>query len=139
MVFEHPTIHELAATVDDAGAIRCDVPSDVHHEPMAASGLSADELAAVNSMFAASRTVSRDRDEAKVAVEDVMALSPLQQGLFSLSRLSRRGCDGAADPYVIAMSADVVGVFDAGPVARLRRSAARRAIPTCGPASSTAT
>jgi mycobactin peptide synthetase MbtF len=49
--------------------------------------------------------------EAKAAVEDVMALSPLQQGLFSLSRLSR-GDDGAADPYVIAMSADVVGVFD---------------------------
>ena len=50
--------------------------------------------------------------EAKVAVEDVMALSPLQQGLFSLSRLnSGEGC-GADDPYVIAMSADIVGVFD---------------------------
>ena len=49
--------------------------------------------------------------EAKVAVEDVMALSPLQQGLFSLSRLNS-GDDGADDPYVIAMSADVVGVFD---------------------------
>ncbi len=49
--------------------------------------------------------------EAKVAVEDVMALSPLQQGLFSLSKLNS-GEDGADDPYVIAMSADIVGVFD---------------------------
>ena len=49
--------------------------------------------------------------DAKVAVEDVMALSPLQQGLFSLSRLNS-GDDGADDPYVIAMSADVVGAFD---------------------------
>ena len=57
MVFEHPTIHDLAATVDDAGAdTGATVPSaDSHHEPMAASGLSADELAAVNSMFAASQ------------------------------------------------------------------------------------
>ncbi|KUI23551.1 non-ribosomal peptide synthetase [Mycobacterium sp. GA-1285] len=52
MVFEHPTIHELAAKVDaDAGT---ETP-DVHHEPMAASGLSADELAAVTSMWSASQ------------------------------------------------------------------------------------
>ena len=49
--------------------------------------------------------------DAKVAVEDVMALSPLQQGLFSLSRLNS-GDDGAEDPYVIAMSVDVFGAFD---------------------------
>lgn len=49
--------------------------------------------------------------EAKVAVEDVIGLSPLQQGLFSLSKLSS-GDDGADDPYVIAMSADIVGLFD---------------------------
>ena len=44
-----------------------------------------------------------------------MALSPLQQGLFSLSRLScgdDSGQAGAEDPYVIAMSADIVGVFE---------------------------
>lgn len=47
------------------------------------------------------------------AVEDVMALSPLQQGLYSLSRLSSGDAGaGAADPYVIAMSADIVGEFD---------------------------
>lgn len=53
MVFEHPAIHELAARVDDAG----DAPDDgdTHHEPMTASGLSADELAAVTSLWTASQ------------------------------------------------------------------------------------
>ena len=110
MVFEHPAIHDLAATVDNADSVPED--ADAHHEPMAASGLSADELAAVTSMFAAlARRRAVTATEAKVAVEDVMALSPLQQGLFSLSKLSS-GDDGADDPYVIAMSADIVGVFD---------------------------
>ncbi len=49
--------------------------------------------------------------ETNVAIEDVMALSPLQQGLYSLSKLNS-GDDGAEDPYVIAMSADIVGEFD---------------------------
>ncbi|KUH68799.1 non-ribosomal peptide synthetase [Mycolicibacterium novocastrense] len=52
MVFEHPTIHELATKVD-AGA-ETETP-DLHHEPMAASGLSADELAAVTSMWSESQ------------------------------------------------------------------------------------
>ncbi len=53
MVFEHPEIHELAATIDDAdGAPQA---ADVRHEPMAASGLSPDELAAVTSMFTSAR------------------------------------------------------------------------------------
>jgi mycobactin peptide synthetase MbtF len=51
------------------------------------------------------------RPEAKVAIDDVMALSPLQQGLFSLAQLSG-DVDGRADPYVIAMSADIFGVLD---------------------------
>ncbi|MCX2711617.1 amino acid adenylation domain-containing protein [Mycolicibacterium sp. J2] len=38
-----------------------------------------------------------------------MALSPLQQGLYSLAGLS----DGGADPYFIAMAADVEGSLDA--------------------------
>jgi mycobactin peptide synthetase MbtE len=53
MVFEHPAIHELAAAVDEAGSAPAAV--DVRHEPMTASGLSSDELAAVTSMFNASR------------------------------------------------------------------------------------
>ncbi|OBI89705.1 non-ribosomal peptide synthetase [Mycobacterium sp. 1245805.9] len=49
-----------------------------------------------------------------------MALSPLQQGLFSMATLaSEEGPD--ADPYVIAMAADVVGPLD---VALLRECAA---------------
>ncbi len=53
MVFEHPAIHDLAATVDNVEAS----PSagDTHHEPMAASGLSADELASVTALFSASQ------------------------------------------------------------------------------------
>ncbi|MEV0672113.1 amino acid adenylation domain-containing protein [Mycobacterium sp. NPDC050441] len=44
-------------------------------------------------------------------VEDVLALSPLQQGLYSLAGLTE-GDDGA-DPYVIAMAADIDGALDA--------------------------
>ncbi|CAN3129843.1 amino acid adenylation domain-containing protein [Mycobacterium sp. smrl_JER01] len=51
------------------------------------------------------------------AVEDVLALSPLQQGLFSMATLS----DGSGDPYVISMAVDVVGSLD---VALLRDCAA---------------
>ena len=43
-------------------------------------------------------------------IEDVLALSPLQLGLYSLAGLTD---DGGADPYVIAMAADVVGTLDA--------------------------
>ena len=50
------------------------------------------------------------------AILDVMALSPLQQGLYSLAGLT----DGGADPYFIAMAADVEGGLDA---ARLRACA----------------
>ncbi|GAT11143.1 peptide synthetase mbtF [Mycolicibacterium novocastrense] len=50
--------------------------------------------------------------EPKVAIEDVMALSPLQQGLFSLAQLSTAE-DGGEDPYVITMAADVTGSLDA--------------------------
>ena len=52
MVFEHPTIHELAAVVDEAGA-GTDT-DDTRHAPMEASGLSPDELAAVTSMWSQS-------------------------------------------------------------------------------------
>ncbi|MCV7336300.1 amino acid adenylation domain-containing protein [Mycobacterium senegalense] len=45
-------------------------------------------------------------------VEDVLALSPLQQGLYSLAGLTAD--DGGPDPYVIAMAADVDGALDAG-------------------------
>ncbi|MFI5511045.1 amino acid adenylation domain-containing protein [Mycobacterium sp. NPDC051804] len=43
-----------------------------------------------------------------------MALSPLQQGLFSLAQLSSGdgGLAGGEDPYVIAMSADIFGELD---------------------------
>jgi mycobactin peptide synthetase MbtF len=51
------------------------------------------------------------RADERPAVEDVMALSPLQQGLFSMAALTDAGSDDA-DPYVIAMAADVVGRLD---------------------------
>ena len=41
-----------------------------------------------------------------------MALSPLQQGLFAMAALADPDSDDA-DPYVIAMAADVVGLLDA--------------------------
>jgi mycobactin peptide synthetase MbtE len=62
MVFEHPTIHDLAATVDDADADAGAMPhsADSRHEPMAASGLSADELAAVTALFSSAGPASQD-------------------------------------------------------------------------------
>ena len=49
-----------------------------------------------------------------------MALSPLQQGLFSLAGLTDSETT-VRDPYVIAMAADIDGALDAGAAARLRR------------------
>jgi mycobactin peptide synthetase MbtF len=58
-------------------------------------------------------------------IEDVMALSPLQEGLYSLTVLSELAdsAEGepALDPYVIAMAADISGSLD---VALLRDCAA---------------
>ncbi|MGU3649895.1 amino acid adenylation domain-containing protein [Mycolicibacterium sp. A43C] len=45
------------------------------------------------------------------AIIDVMALSPLQQGLYSLAGLT--DSEAGADPYIIAMAADVSGALDA--------------------------
>jgi mycobactin peptide synthetase MbtF len=44
-------------------------------------------------------------------IEDVLALSPLQLGLYSHATLIGPGAD---DPYVIAMTADVTGPLDVG-------------------------
>ncbi|MDF2825289.1 MAG: lgrD 2, partial [Mycobacterium sp.] len=44
------------------------------------------------------------------AIEDVMALSPLQQGLYSLAALTAD--EVREDPYVIAMAADITGALD---------------------------
>ena len=46
---------------------------------------------------------------AKPVIEDVLALSPLQQGLFSMATLGDPDTD---DPYVIAMTADIGGRLD---------------------------
>ncbi|BBZ51907.1 non-ribosomal peptide synthetase [Mycobacterium heidelbergense] len=55
-------------------------------------------------------------------IEDVMALSPLQEGLYSLTTLAEFGHGAPADdPYVIGMAADVSGALD---VALLRDCAA---------------
>ncbi|RAV12810.1 non-ribosomal peptide synthetase [Mycolicibacterium sp. GF69] len=73
----------------------------------------------------ATESETASRAEPKAAIEDVMALSPLQQGLFSLAQLSvgddAGAGDGGEDPYVIAMAADVTGGLDA---ALLRECAA---------------
>ncbi|MCV7194766.1 non-ribosomal peptide synthetase [Mycolicibacterium brumae] len=45
------------------------------------------------------------------AIEDVLALSPLQLGLYSMAALSD-GDTGRADPYIIAMAADIDGALD---------------------------
>src|ERR1700685_2449581 len=56
-------------------------------------------------------------------VEDVMALSPLQEGLYSLTALAEfTEGEPADDPYVIGMAADIYGALD---VALLRDCAAK--------------
>ncbi|OBI33900.1 non-ribosomal peptide synthetase [Mycobacterium sp. E1386] len=55
-------------------------------------------------------------------IEDVMALSPLQEGLYSLTTLTEFTDGEADDPYVIGMAADISGALD---VALLRDCAAK--------------
>jgi mycobactin peptide synthetase MbtF len=57
-----------------------------------------------------------DSSEPEVEVEDVLALSPLQQGFFSLAKLAGDG----VDLYTMQFVADIDGPLD---TARLRRSA----------------
>jgi len=49
MVFEHPTLQQLAAAVDIEGELSGNSVQhkDTHHQPMTTSGLSGDELAAL--------------------------------------------------------------------------------------------
>lgn len=47
----------------------------------------------------------------KPSISDVMALSPLQQGLYSLAGLT--DSEAGADPYFIAMAADIEGDLNA--------------------------
>ena len=46
----------------------------------------------------------------ETGIDDVMALSPLQEGLYSLTALGEFVAD---DPYVIGMAADISGALDA--------------------------
>jgi mycobactin peptide synthetase MbtF len=58
-----------------------------------------------------------------VDIEDVMALSPLQEGLYSLTTLAEFVDDKpAVDPYVMGMAADILGALD---TALLRDCAAK--------------
>lgn len=56
MVFEQPTLHDLAAAVDEkAAGAGAGGQADTAHAPMSASGLSPDELAALTASWSASR------------------------------------------------------------------------------------
>jgi mycobactin peptide synthetase MbtE len=60
MVFEHPTVEQLAAALDDLAdsqteSEQADEPADTSFEPMSASGLSAEDLAAVTQLWSSSR------------------------------------------------------------------------------------
>jgi mycobactin peptide synthetase MbtE len=55
MVFEHPEIGELAAAIDERAARGASTRGDTRHAPMAASGLSADELAALTAGWSDTR------------------------------------------------------------------------------------
>ena len=57
-----------------------------------------------------SPTVAGAQPAERPTITDVMALSPLQQGLYSLAGLTDR--EAGADPYFIAMAADIEGDLD---------------------------
>jgi len=72
--------------------------------------------------FTVTETVSGRSTAPAAAIEDVLALSPLQQGLFSLAKLVAEdlGASDAVDVYTVQFVIDIVGAVDAG---LLRRSA----------------
>jgi mycobactin peptide synthetase MbtE len=51
MIFEHPVLHELAAALDAKSTAEIEPENDGSHAPMSASGLSAEELAALTSSW----------------------------------------------------------------------------------------
>lgn len=60
MIFENPTVQQLAAAVDALGngqadTERDDQAADVRFEPMSTSGLSSTDLAAVTQLWSSSR------------------------------------------------------------------------------------
>ncbi|MGA9491148.1 MAG: amino acid adenylation domain-containing protein [Mycobacterium sp.] len=58
-------------------------------------------------------TAADTRADITSDIEDVMALSPLQEGLYSLTALAEfTEGQPADDPYVIGMAADIVGALD---------------------------
>jgi mycobactin peptide synthetase MbtF len=70
----------------------------------------------------AAGTEAGTRADIAPEIEDVMALSPLQEGLYSLTALAEfTEGEPADDPYVIGMAADISGSLD---VALLRDCAA---------------
>jgi mycobactin peptide synthetase MbtF len=61
----------------------------------------------------AARTETGSGPDIAPDIEDVMALSPLQEGLYSLTALAEFVADEPADdPYVIGMAADIFGALD---------------------------
>ena len=53
------------------------------------------------------------KTDTSAGIEDVMALSPLQEGLYSLTTLAEFAEGEAADdPYLIGMAADISGALD---------------------------
>ncbi|MCV7077106.1 amino acid adenylation domain-containing protein, partial [Mycobacterium szulgai] len=99
MVFEHRTIMELAAALDEAetesGSDTFGLnDDDVRYPPMSMSGLSPAELTALQAS----------------GLDDVMMLSPLQQGLLVFALLNDTPAD---DPYVMRVAVDVSGSLDA--------------------------
>ena len=74
----------------------------------------------------ATGTETGSRPDIAPDIEDVMALSPLQEGLYSLTALAEfTEGEPADDPYVIGMAADIYGSLD---VALLRDCAAKMLI-----------
>jgi mycobactin peptide synthetase MbtF len=57
-------------------------------------------------------TSTQPETQRRAAIEDVLALSPLQQGLYSMAALT--DLEDGADPYTIAMAADITGTLDVG-------------------------
>lgn len=99
-----PTANGAVANVSPV-----DIVDRERYAPMSASGLPSAELAKLPGILAGIDRPTASEARHAVDIEDVLALSPLQQGLLALATLSEAPSD---DPYTITTVLDVSGPLD---------------------------
>lgn len=101
--------HRPTATSPVANVSAVDIVDSDRYAPMSASGLPSAELAKLQGILASIDRPRASEASRAVDIEDVLALSPLQQGLLALATLSEAPSD---DPYTITTVLNVSGPLD---------------------------